>query len=274
MIYPPSSAHPAVGSTTNQWADASARIYSFEEPEDLKNIGVLQAAYDSLYAPVFSLDHGGEPLEKWTAELDPQRQDRRFIVYVASQAINGQDVPVGISVGAYYPQTQTAILAYNVVSSDARGAGIGKKLVKARMDGFEKLARQAGTPLRAVFIECNNPALVAPENDVLDPAARVRIFEKMGAKAIEIDFVCPINDKIYDLMILGMPHPVHGKYPTADETKLFLGSYYKAFGFETPESDPDFRAMSQQLDRISREGLPLYRHPFGSSHAGNPKARP
>ena len=124
-----------------------------------------------IYWDAFAAQH--EPLEVW------QRARRGELPYGFWARLAGRD---GGIVFERYPESNCGLLTYMVVAPHARGQGLGKLLLD------DALAALRGT--RAVFGEINDPQTQTRE-PVETARARLAMFERWGAKLVDVDYVQP-----------------------------------------------------------------------------------
>lgn len=191
---------------------------------------LLARAWNEIYLPAFPIETERESLEKMERLLTTMDVPVRMVVIVAG---NNLDDPASarlhaMSVAYYYPQSAVGLLAYNAVDPGQRARGYGRKMVDARIAALEALAKTDGRRLAAALIEVNDPAKVAPGEDSMDPAKRIALFEKWGARLIDLAYVQPPLEPgaaFCDTLRL-MAYPVAGEMPGSLALKGFIEEVY------------------------------------------------
>lgn len=222
------------------------------------HVDALKEAYDEVYMPAFPVDNEREPLSKWMARLAADHPNNRITQYAI--ALTGHHLDdshrrfiTGVAVGVYYREAAIGLLAYNAVRPEARGEGVGKELVKARIEAFDRDARYDGRVLEGVVLEIHDPKKISAEMDTMDPAVRLEIYQKMGAVVLPIDYTPPSlstdQDQQANLCLLSMPGP-QGQYASPAALTTFIRSMYLTLGDKNPEENPQFQAMRDQLDGL------------------------
>lgn len=247
------------------------------EADNPKSLALLQKAYDEVYVPAFPIDEEREDISVWLNNLKGYKPGVQIVIAIAGENLDKPAATLkAISVAYYYADQDAGLLAYNAVSPNAQGQGLGRTMVDARKMALVDFARAKNKPLGAVVIECNDPAKVKPEDDVMDPAVRIRMFEKWGARVVPIDYVQPPlepgGDKCDTLKLLAYPHPVTGQYPTPAELKAYITGIYKELEANSPmpvEQNPDYIRTVKQLDAMP-QGKPFFT-PKEAPKAPSPK---
>jgi len=227
------------------------------EPNNKRSLKLLEKAYKEVYEPAFPIDEEREPLDVWVKNLHGGNPAADIVIVVAGEKLDQKKPDIkAISVAYYYGNQDAGLLAYNAVSPAAQGQGLGRTMVEARKAALLDLAKAKGSTLGGTFIECNDPAKVSPEEDVMDPAVRIKMFERWGAVMLPVDYVQPPleegGEKCDTLKLLAYPHPETGKYPTKEEIKGYLTGIYTElakYAGMPPEQNPDYLKSVEQLDR-------------------------
>jgi GNAT superfamily N-acetyltransferase len=223
------------------------------------SLALLKQAYEDVYLPAFPFEEEREPLSLWLETLKGNGSSSIVIAIIADEKTLHTAKPVikGISVGYYYKEEDAGLLAYNAIVPRFRGQGLGSVMVEARKQALLELAQKHGKPLRGIFIECNDPAKISAVEDSIDPAVRIKMFEKWGARIIPINYVQPPLDfgaqKCSTLKLLAYPHPGTGAYPAPEAVEGFLHGIYAAsakYSGCPPEKNPDYRRAVKQLRRL------------------------
>lgn len=235
------------------------------DPNDIRSLRLLARAYNDVYIPAFPIADERESIDAWMANYKNPVKNAEIVIIIAGEHLDSQRHAVikGISVGYYYPSGDAGLMAYVAIDPKYRSEGLGHVMVEARKQALLAAAQRHGKKLGGVFLECNDPAKVKPEDDSFDPATRIKIFEKWGAEIIPIDYVQPplsVEDAKSDYMkLLAYPHPTTGKYPTPEEIHGFIYGIYKAcakYSGILPEQDVDYNAIKGQLATMP-QGVPF-----------------
>jgi GNAT superfamily N-acetyltransferase len=201
------------------------------DPNSQKSLRLLEKAYKEVYETAFPIDEERESMDVWLRNLKGQNPSVNIVVLIAGDKLDTKHPVIkAISVAYYYNKYDSGLLAYNAVAPEFQGQGLGRTMVEARQIALLDVAKSKGRKLGGVFIECNDPAKIKPEDDVMDPATRIKMFERWGARVLPIDYVQPPlgagRKKCASMKLLAYPHPVTGKYPTNSEIKDFVNGIY------------------------------------------------
>ncbi len=235
---------------------------------------LLEEAYEDIYVPAFPDKNEREGLDKIQKAIAGKYDKLQIVVNILGENLDDQEnyVIKGISVAYYFEQQNVGLLAYNAIDPQHREAGLGKLMVDSRIEALKDIAKASGRQLGGVFIECNDPMKVAPEHDSMDPAKRVKLFEKWGARQIPIDYVQPPVSKHddYSENLLLLNYPVDGKYADKKVVEDYLRAVYRDFRTDfvqlengetkkvtlRAEHDYFFKKMKGQLDTTKVETPP------------------
>ena len=214
--------------------------------DDPRAIALLRRAYNDIYVPAFPMPEERESLEKIEEKLSVPTHGVGRVILLAGKHLDDPDPAkaqlYGISIAYYYGNQQAGLLAYNAIDPAYRQLGLGRLMVKGRIEGLEELAKADGKQLACALIEVNDPAKVKPEDDSMDPAKRAAIFP--------VTYVQPSlaegEEKGRNSML--MAYPVDGKYPTPEAVAGFITGIWQAndYGPVKYDQDPDYlRAMAE-----------------------------
>lgn len=225
-----------------------------------ESLALLSTAYTNVYEPAFPIDTERESLDTFLGNLAGKNPNVNIVI-----AIVGDDLGMpcsvikGLSVGYYYNKEDVGLMAYNAIAPEARNQGLGYVMVEARKQALFDLAKIKGGTLKGVFLECNDPEKVKPEEDSFDPAARLAIFQKWGAKILPVDYVQPPLAKgaesCHTLKLLAYPHPASGEYPTPEGIKGFIRGIYAElakYSPHPPEKNPYYIRTMQQINVLEQ----------------------
>jgi GNAT superfamily N-acetyltransferase len=148
---------------------------------------------------------------------------------------------VAAVVGDLFPASRVLLISYLVVHPDMRGRGIGSATLSRVLPIWFEQHR----PL-ATLAEVEDPR-VHPARPGQDPAGRLRLYGRLGARILDIPYMQPeINrghGRVRDLFLLASPAhslSVHGAEPAldADLVETFLTEYFaSAEGVSEPDAE-------------------------------------
>ncbi len=220
-------------------------------------ISLMRRAYHEIYEPAFPIEDERDSLEKIESRLRNPVNGVKRVILLAGKNLKQPDPEkadlAAIGIAYFYSSTGAGLLAYNAVSPDLQGGGFGRLMVEGRIKGLQQLAADSCVPLRSVIIEVNNPAVVKPEDDSMDSAKRIALFEKWGARQIPVAYVQPAlgegMEKSRNSVL--MAYPVNGSYPDADAVAAFVTGIWQANhpGPHDYSEDPDYKAMMVDLKK-------------------------
>jgi hypothetical protein len=227
---------------------------------------LLRRAYDGVYAPVFPMDNGGEPLERWLSFLHNRDDANNYLIIIAGRNLNpandNRDAPVikGITVSNYYPQTDTGLLGYVAVDPTFRKEGLGMKLVDLQAEFLQAAAGTRGQNLRGWFLGCFDPAKTDHNYGGYNSQKLVDKYLAHGLQHVPVDYALPatiydggkIDDpKVRHYMLMAGRHPETGALPDDRTVMDFIASIFTELGIDNPSADPDFQDMQRQLRKNS-----------------------
>ena len=197
--------------------------------KDLFN--ALAQAYNEIYIPAFPDVNERESLDKIHSLMNGVTPGVKAVINVVGHNLvsdAGDRIVKGLAVAYHFEEHDIGLLAYNAVSPLAKGEGIGKILVHSRIESLKQISANQNKSLRAVFIECHDPAVVHPQGDIMDPAARIRLFTSWGAREVPFNYVQPPLDANLDYcdnMNL-YNYPVDGRYAGPKECLDFVKAQF------------------------------------------------
>jgi GNAT superfamily N-acetyltransferase len=166
---------------------------------------------------------------------------------------------VGGALGDLFPRSRVVLLSYLAVAAEGRGTGTGGLLMKALT---ELWGRQFSPPL--LIMEVEDPRYHHSDPAFGDPVARVRFYERLGARALPVPYFQPALDpaghRVPHLMLMvfgGTAAPPGTQHVDGKLVELFLTEYIEEY--EGPVR-PDDAAAQRLLAACRRPGgLPLLR---------------
>lgn len=231
---------------------------------------LLRRAYREVYLPVFPLDGGGEPIERWLEFLSSGNMANEYRIIIAGQHLtetnggNASEEPVfkAITVSNYYQDSDTGLLGYVTVRPEFRTEGLGMKMVDLQAEFLRAASNERGKNLRGWYLGCYDPVKTDHNYGGYAATRLVQKYLDHGLKTVPIDYALPatINDggkltdpKVRYYMLMAAPHPQTGEFPDDNTTLDFIRSIYQDLGEADADSDPDFQEMARQL----RGGRPV-----------------
>jgi hypothetical protein len=166
---------------------------------------------------------------------------------------------IGGAVGDLFPRSRVLLLSYLAVAAEGRGTGTGGLLMQALTDLW---GRQLSPPL--LVMEVEDPRYYHSDPAFGDPVARVRFYERLGARALPLPYFQPAlgpdGRRVPHLMLMvfgGTDAPPGTQQVDGSLVELFLTEYLE--GCEGPVRPDD--AEAQRLLAACRRpgGLPLLR---------------
>jgi GNAT superfamily N-acetyltransferase len=166
---------------------------------------------------------------------------------------------LGGAVGDVFSKSGVLLLCYMAVVAEARGVGNGGLLMKAVT---EQWVRQFSAPLLVAEVE--DPRHFHKDAMLGDPEARVRFYERLGARTLPIAYfqpaLGPAGHRVPHLMLMvlgGTDAPPGTGRVDGRVVEGFLTEYLE--GCEGPV-DPDDTEAQRMLSACRRpDGLPLLR---------------
>ncbi|MDE1151036.1 MAG: hypothetical protein PW788_00740 [Micavibrio sp.] len=216
--------------------------------DDERAIALMRRAYNDIFVAAFPMPEERESLEKIEEKLRQPTHGVKRVILLAGKHLDDPDPAkaqlYGISIAYYYSADQAGLLAYNAIAPEYQQMGLGRLMVKGRIEGLEALAAEEGATLKCAVLEVNDPAKVKPEDDSMDPAKRVATFERWGAKRIPVPYVQPAlaeGEEKGRSSIL-MAYPVQGEYPKGEAVAGFIRGIWSANnnGPVDYRQDPDY----------------------------------
>jgi GNAT superfamily N-acetyltransferase len=220
-----------------------------DDIDDPKSAALLKRAYNEVYLPAFPIAAERETLEQWTSRLKRGKDD----IVICGENLGDPEKAVikGICVGVYYSISDVGLLSYYAVHPKAQGQGIARQMINRVKDLMLERAEEKGGVLKGVFIEVNDPAKVPANKDSFDPALRIDVSHKLGARDIPVSYVQPPLQpgapKCDGLKLMAYPHPKTNKYPGPDAVKAFMEAMYQSHGIDTAK-DADFKKSMEDIE--------------------------
>ena len=168
-------------------------------------------------------------------------------------------VIAGGAVGDWFEKSQVMLLSYLAVAAEGRGTGTGGLLMKAAMQEWGKLSPSL------LIMEVEDPRYHHSDVNFGDPVARVRFYERLGARTLPVPYFQPALGpretgarRVPHLMLMvfgGTEAPPGTQRVDGHIVEVFLTEYIE--GCEGPVLPDD--ADAQRMLAACREpgGLPL-----------------
>jgi GNAT superfamily N-acetyltransferase len=145
------------------------------DPQDLREV---LSFYQHVLLPNFRAAELEAP-DEFAAGLKSGR-GRALVARTAQGTIAGG------AVGDFFPRSRVLLLSYLAVAAEGRGAGTGGLLFQAVTDLWT-----ADLDPALCLIEVEDPRHARSDPALGDPQARVRFYERLGARALPIPYFQP-----------------------------------------------------------------------------------
>jgi GNAT superfamily N-acetyltransferase len=174
-------------------------------------------------------------------------------------ARTGEGVIAGGAVGDWFSRSRVLLLSYLAVPAEGRGMGTGTLLMKALTDLW-------GTQLNpSLFVmEVEDPRHYDSDGSLGDPEARVRFYERLGARAVPVPYFQPAlrpgRPRVRHLVLMvfgGAEAPPGTRRLDGSTLELFLTEYLESS--EGPVRADDTEAQRMLAACRDPGGLPLLR---------------
>lgn len=172
-------------------------------------------------------------------------------------ARTAQGAIVGGAVGDVFARSRVLLLSYIAVAAEARGTGTGGQLMRAVTDIW---GRQLSPSLFVMEVE--DPRHYRDDAAFGDPEARVRFYERLGARALPIPYfqpaLGPAGHRVPHLMLMvfgGADAPPGTQRVNGQVVEVFLAEYLETC--EGPVSAGDAEAQRMLAACRRPDGLPL-----------------
>jgi len=165
----------------------------------------------------------------------------------------------GGAVLEYYSECACFLLTYILVNENFRGKNVARNLIES---GIKTIIESKGEGVKALFFESNIPWETNNKKDPFDAWDRYRIFSKLGAKWLDLDYTQPAlgegKKKVDHLHLFLFPSITNLKGKISiNVVRSFLTVFYKSLGIHNPEADPDFIRMEHSLSGDQSDGFIL-----------------
>jgi GNAT superfamily N-acetyltransferase len=214
------------------------------DPEDLPEV---LSFYQHVLLPNFRAAELEAP-DEFAAGLKSGR-GRALVARTAQGTIAGG------AVGDFFPRSRVLLLSYLAVAAEGRGAGTGGLLFQAVTDRWA-----ADLDPALCLIEVEDPRHARSDPALGDPQARVRFYERLGARALPVPYFQPAlgpdGQRVPHMMLMAFGGAAAGADRVDGRIVAdFLTDYLEACEGSVRDDD----AEAQQLLAACRRpgGLPL-----------------
>lgn len=208
---------------------------------------VFEAMYD-LYVSAFPEDSERESKETWEQALALGDDGPYRLEFVVCEA--GKNVAGGVAL-EYYPKSACGLLTFLFVSEAHRQKGVARALVERACARLDEASRGR---LRYIFAEAEDPVRVQSFGikTSMDPVLRLRALSRLGARAVQIDYVQPAlgpEKRPAEHLILLLLAPARAERVDRPILRAFLLEFYGSLGVHGSAADALLiRAMGDDDD--------------------------
>lgn len=178
---------------------------------------------------------------------------------MALVARTAQGAIVGGAVGDMFLSSRVLLLSYIAVVAEARGTGAGGLLMKAVTGVWGRRLSPA-----LLVLEVEDPRHYQEDAALGDPEARVRFYERLGARALPVPYfqpaLGPAGHRVPHLMLMvfgGTDAPPGTQRVDGRVVEVFLTEYLETCEGPVDLDDTEARRMLSACRRP--DGLPLLR---------------
>lgn len=202
--------------------------------------------YRSVMVPSFAADE----LESEEELMNGLRSGRSRVLTAADE----DGTVLGGAVGECFPRSGVVLLAYLAVRPGGRGSGAGSVLLRAARDAWT-----AELSPRLIVLEVEDPRDFAGSESFGDPVARVRFYERHGARALPIPYLQPAlgpdTARVPGLMLMVMGGSAAAATVEGKLVSDFLTEYFEEFEGPAVPGDAELELLLAACARPG--GLPL-----------------
>ncbi len=213
----------------------------------------------TFYQEAFPLDNEREDMEDICHRVCSTQNDNRPSSFIVLAQTHSGEL-VGGLIADWYPSCASLELIYITIGKNYRHKGYGKRLM---LDGVRMICSFLPVTVKVVYLETENPELVATSNSVIDPFDRLRFFDKCGVRRVPIRYVQPplaVNKGFIGHLFLCV-------FPLSGETKIeskdlisFIKSFYDGLEGEChPKKMLQFKSeliqMTRQINQLADDQL-------------------
>lgn len=188
-----------------------------------------------LYIPMFPNEDEREPFGQITERIS----ERGYPCSLILLEIEGDDL-IGGCVADYHPECKSVLQIYLVVAQQYRHRGCGRKLFENAIKHFDEAEH--------VFLEADNPEFVGEGESAMNPADRIKMYEKWGFEKVKIHYkqppLSPDMNFEENLILMHRGAPL-----TKEALKEFLFWFYVGLGYE---DSPVLQEMFNEINDSTR----------------------
>ena len=237
------------------------RILMISKPEQLISAVAELDSFFALYLKNFPDADEREDPKVICDRIKHQHQDSNepettLLISLTNEAVSGG------AILEYYQHCECFLLTYIVVNEEYRGQHIAKYLVDT---GIRQVVSSKGERVKALFFESNIPWETDVQKDSFDGWARYRIFSRLGAKWVNIDYAQPAlgsgKKSVDHLHLFLFPQLTRLRDRIPKElVRHFLKEFYRSLAIRNPDKNQDFIRAISSMDGAG-ESLPLMEIP-------------
>ncbi|RMI09184.1 GNAT family N-acetyltransferase [Cellulomonas triticagri] len=200
--------------------------------------------HERLLAPTFRADELLSPDELVAGWTGPDAGP--------SAVLLADDEPVAVMLGGWFAGGRVLLLEYLAVDAEARGLGLGARLLGDLLPRWAAAA--PGGPGALVLAEVDDPRAWSADAAQGDPVARLRFYARYGARLLPFPYTQPAlrpgADRVPGMLLLRLDRTPAGAATGAD-VAAFLAEHYAAAEGPDALADPAVARMvarARELD--------------------------
>ncbi len=168
-----------------------------------------------LYLPSFPNENEREPFN-----LIIERIKQRVIPYTDIILEIEDDKVIAGCISDYYPSCKSIEPIYLVVREEYRKQGYAGKLLNEAFKLYDNISD--------MYVEVDNPKFVSSNDSAINPDTRIKIYEKLGFKMLDFNYVQPPLDEGLDYEYnLRLMHKSKDNKITKERLIDFLENFYE-----------------------------------------------
>ncbi|WP_328719124.1 GNAT family N-acetyltransferase [Streptomyces sp. NBC_00247] len=148
---------------------------------------------------------------------------------VLTAVVDGEGRPLAAAVGEWDPGSRVLLLSYVAVRRESRSGGLGRLLMDEVRGAWQQRFRPEMT-----LAEIEHPAAHSGDEERGDAAARVRFYERLGARALDLPYFQPAlrpgAERVYGMLLIALPPLPGGGGPDGPvdsaPVRAFLTAYF------------------------------------------------
>lgn len=214
----------------------------------------LLTAFIELYTDTFTDPSEREDPAQWPQRLYGEQDVPQPYMHllVAVDTDSSSTTLLGGMAFEYYRESRCGLLTYLVVDPGQRRRGLARHLIQRAITLLKQDADAAGTTLRGVSSETEDPARATAGGNAMPPQQRLLTLAQLGARWLDIPYLQPAlaggSGRCRHLLLLVFyPGPTQPPRIDGSAVRDFLHEFYRALGIADPDQDAEFLAMTMQL---------------------------